>query len=538
MVAQSLDERQSLDPDSRFSEALRPLVEAALKHSVREEPQFWAQTISPILGSAIRAAVASALRDMVQTINQLLESSLSLRSWRWRVEAWRTGKPFAEVVLLHTLVYRVEQVLLVDRNSGLLLAAASAPGISTENSDLISAMLTAIQEFVHDSFRLAQGDSIRQIQTGEFSLWVEPGPSAALAAAVRGNAPIEFHQVLREAVDLIHEDLGTELRDFQGDSTAIEQRGRAILEGCLQSRFQKPRPRSYWRVWACAATVASALLVWGGLKMRDARRWNRALEDLLATPGITVTGSTREHGKRILQGLRDPFAARAENILARNGISQRDVALHLEPIISLEPTLLTRRIRAAIDAPDSVTVSLDRGALTLGGAASHEWIVSALSAAQKVALIGIGEVRMEGIEDRDLEALRSEIEALKILFPLGSSAIAPDQARLIHGVIPKLRQWIDGTNEIRRVPKVMVVGHADRTGAEAANAALSNQRAHRVTELLLAAGIPSQPLTALAAGPDESSQGNAEAVPPDPAMRRNVVFRLSSKPCATGTERH
>jgi OOP family OmpA-OmpF porin len=110
MAAQSREERQSSGPDGRFADALRPLVETALKRSVRDEPQFWAQTIAPILGSAVRAAVASALRDMAQTINQLLENSLSARSWRWRVEAWRTGRPFAQVVLLRTLVYKVEQV--------------------------------------------------------------------------------------------------------------------------------------------------------------------------------------------------------------------------------------------------------------------------------------------------------------------------------------------------------------------------------------------------------------------------------------------
>jgi outer membrane protein OmpA-like peptidoglycan-associated protein len=538
MVVQSREERQPLGPDSRFAEALRPLVDSALQRSAREEPRLWVQIISPILGPAIRLAVAAALRDLVQTLNRLLENSLSLRSWRWRVEAWRTGKPFAQVVLLRTLVYRVEQVLLVDRNSGLLLAAAAAPGISTKNSDLVSAMLTAIQEFVHDSFQLKHGDSIRQIHTGEFSLWVEPGPLAALAAAVRGNAPVEFHQVLRAAVDLIHEELGIELRDFQGDSTPIEQGSRPILEGCLQSRFQEPRTRSYWRVWVCAAAVGLALLTWSGLKIRDALRWSRALAALEATPGITITESTREHGKRVLQGLRDPFAPTAESVLAKNGISEGDVSLRLQPIISLDPRLLVRRVRAAIDAPDSVTASLDQGILTLGGAASHEWIVSAVSAAPKLALTGIGEVRTDAIEDRDLEALRSEIETVVIPFPLGSSTLGPNQARMIGGVVPKLRQWIDGTVEIRRVPKVMVVGHADPAATEAANAALSNQRAHSVTEALLAAGVPSQPLTALAGGTYDSSEDNAGTVPPDFAMRRNVVFRLSSRPCAVGREGH
>jgi OOP family OmpA-OmpF porin len=456
---------------------------------------------------------------MVQTINQLLENSLSVRSWRWRVEAWHTGQPFAEVVLLRTLVYRVEQVLLVDRNSGLLLASVSAPGISTKDSDLVSAMLTAIQEFVHDSFHLEQDDSIRQIHTGEFSLWVETGPFGALAAAVRGNAPIEFRQVLRAAVDLIHEEMATELRDFRGDSAAFEQRSRPILEGCLQPRFQEPERRSFWRVWVCAAAVGAALAAWAGLKIHDVGQWNAALAALRSTPGITITDSTREHGKHVLHGLRDPFAVPAESVLTNNGISQSDVLLRLQPFISLDPRLLIRRARAAIDAPDSVSVSLDRGVLRLGGAASHEWMISARNSGQKLALAGIDEIRTDGVEDRDLEVLRSEIEAVSIPFHIGSSLIGADQARLIDGVIPKLRQWIAGAFAIGRVPEVKVAGHADRRGAETANAALSDRRARHVMELLVAAGIPSESLTTL--GSDQYDD-------------RNVVFRLSSGPDAGG----
>src|SRR5215469_234391 len=142
MAAQSREPQHPVDsPDSRLAEALGPSLGAALKRSVRDEPRTWAEAVFPILAPAIRMAVTSALRDMVQTLNQLLENSLSVHRWRWRVEGWRTGKPLAEVVLLRTLIFRVERVLLVDRNSGLLLASASASGVSAEDEDLVSGML-------------------------------------------------------------------------------------------------------------------------------------------------------------------------------------------------------------------------------------------------------------------------------------------------------------------------------------------------------------------------------------------------------------
>ena len=109
--------------------------------AVRDEPRIWAEALLPALLPAVRIAVSSALRGMVDTLNQVLEQSLSLRSWKWRVEAWRTGKTFAEVVLLRTLVYRVEQLLLV-RPAGRITAGLGggvrnrAPGQPTDFGDV------------------------------------------------------------------------------------------------------------------------------------------------------------------------------------------------------------------------------------------------------------------------------------------------------------------------------------------------------------------------------------------------------------------
>ncbi|NJM53355.1 MAG: hypothetical protein HC846_08145 [Blastocatellia bacterium] len=55
---------------------------------------------------------------MVQSLNQSLEHSISPKGLRWRIEAWQTGKSFAEVVMLNSLIYRVEEVFLIHRETG------------------------------------------------------------------------------------------------------------------------------------------------------------------------------------------------------------------------------------------------------------------------------------------------------------------------------------------------------------------------------------------------------------------------------------
>ncbi|MEO8349653.1 MAG: OmpA family protein, partial [Acidobacteriota bacterium] len=181
--------------DDDFSRALQPTVEKAIVTSVRRDPQVLVDALFPVMGPAIRKAIASALASMVESFSETLEHSFSVQGVKWRMEAWRTGKPLAEVILLRTVVYRVEQVFLIHRESGLLLQHVSATAAGVQDADMVSGMLTAIRDFVHDSFGGKEGDSLDTFQVGERSVWIEQGPHATLAAVVRGSAPRELRTV-------------------------------------------------------------------------------------------------------------------------------------------------------------------------------------------------------------------------------------------------------------------------------------------------------------------------------------------------------
>ncbi len=56
------------------------------------------------------------------------------------------------MVLKHTMHFRVEHIFLIHRKTGLLLAHSAAPEASAQDPQLVSSMLSAIQDFVRDSF--------------------------------------------------------------------------------------------------------------------------------------------------------------------------------------------------------------------------------------------------------------------------------------------------------------------------------------------------------------------------------------------------
>ena len=516
------DIRSQHTPDGRLAEALRPAVAAALLTTVRDEPRLWAEVLFPVLLPAVRIAVSSALRNMVHTLNQVLAQGLSLRSWKWRVEAWRTGKTFAEVVLLRTLVFRVEQLLLVDRRAGLLLASVAAPEIIVRDQQQICAMLTALQDFVSDSFAVNAADGIRELHIDDFTLLVEVGPKAALAAAVRGTPPAEVRETLRAAIDLIHQEFAAELQDFRDDAGPFD-RATTILDGCLQAQYRDPEAPSYTRVWVFAAVILVALFAWIWSGFADAKRWVRAVTALRGAQGIVITRSDRGNGRYVVEGLRDPLAGRPETLLENSGIDLRRVTMRFEPYLSLDPELVARRARMVLDAPATILISHGQGVLKLRGDAAHSWILQAMAAGPKLAFLGIRTVEAGDVRDQDMELLRAEIESGGVLFDVDSSQFIAEQLRAGKTLAAKSRQWVDLASGIGRAPRLMVFGYADPTGTEERNEILSRRRAERLKELLEAAGIA----PGLLLVGDHKPSTDAPAVL---SLQRRAVIRLSLQP--------
>lgn len=162
--------------DPQLARALAPSVEEAITSSVHRDPQPLADALFPVMGPAIRKAIEHLLASMMESFNRSVEQSVSWRALQWRVTAWRTGKPFAEIVLLNTLQYRVEQVFLIHAETGLMLQHVSATLGEGQDADQVSAMLTAIRDFVRDSFKVGGSESLDAFRVGDLAITVEQGP--------------------------------------------------------------------------------------------------------------------------------------------------------------------------------------------------------------------------------------------------------------------------------------------------------------------------------------------------------------------------
>jgi len=355
--------------DPQLSRALAPLIEDSITSSVRKDPQPLADALFPVMGPAIRRAIGHTLAAMMDSFSRSIEERLSWRALQWRWTAWKTGRPFAEIVLLHSLQYRVEQVFLIHAETGLLLQHVEREHGTGQDPDQVSAMLTAIQDFVRDSFRVGTAESLDALRVGDLTVFVERGPYAVVAGVVRGTAPPTIRQIFEDAVEAMHRQLGPELRLFRGDAAPFEK-ARGILEACLVAQFREsPGPRSYRRWLIAAAIVLLAAGGWLLLSVRERQRWNAYVERLGAEPGIVVLSTGRHDGRFFVAGLRDPLAADPLALVPSFALRPDRVESRWEPYQALQVPFITSRAMDLLRPPHGVTLSYRDGLLTASGEA-------------------------------------------------------------------------------------------------------------------------------------------------------------------------
>lgn len=352
-VSQVLPEavrRRSDDTDGELSEALAPTIEKTLHLSVERDPQPIVDAIFPVIGPAIRKAVSEALSSLMANVNRTLEHGFSLKGLRWRWEAWRTGRSFAEVVLRHTLLYRVEQMFLIDRETGLPLQRVAADKIDqqAEDSALVSGMLTAIQDFVHDSFDLDDEETLQDFTVGNLSVWIDHGPHAALAAVIRGNPDPRLREVMHQITERIHRQFRRELAEFDGDAAAFDDT-RPILERGLLAQYEEPSSTPTPMLWVLIVLVVGLLGWWGYETWQAHQRWQSYVTQLEEEPGLVINRTSTESGQWVVRGLRDPIATHPDSLLAASPVPPEDVRGVWDTYQSLDPAMVARRGQARIE---------------------------------------------------------------------------------------------------------------------------------------------------------------------------------------------
>jgi OOP family OmpA-OmpF porin len=382
-------------------------------------------------------------------------------------------------------------------------------------------MLTAIQDFVRDSFEKAHSESLQSLRMdGDHGIWIEHGPEAVLAVAIRGIAPESLRARFRSLLEQVHARFSDQWRSFAGD-TSVFALVQPELEQELVCELREPERRRSKRLWVACGLALALGLAWMALGVRERWRRDALTEALRAEPGLVLLAAESRDGTFWIEGLRDPGARDPHALIVASGLSVRE---RWTPFYALDADSVLRRARTILEPPDSVTLAYRAGTLTLAGRAPQRWIRAALDSAPGIA--GVERVEAAGLQDPErmaLADLEAALEQTGVYFEAGSAVLSEAQSGALADAAQRIREIQSLAAGAGLRVWIRVVGHADPTGSREFNRELSLARALAVQRALVERGASALDLSAIGQLPDVGSPK------PDTSLHtlRNVQFRVA-----------
>ncbi|MGV7928124.1 MAG: hypothetical protein AB2L13_04310 [Spirochaetota bacterium] len=402
--------------------------------------------IYPIMGALIAKKMSEALRSLAQYIDKRLEAATSLRLWRYRARSRISGVPVGELILRDTLPFIVEELFIIEKKSGILLAHHSRKAEGDVDRDLVSGMLTAIRDFIKTSFRKKHDEEVNEISYGDARIMIRAEPYFFAAFVVSGTPDMEFNLEMNRFTLELHRGNRSLVRAFKGDMDSLEP-----LRGPV-----------------------------------------RGFVERFSTLPATETGETAPFARLKVAGA----------ILALIFLYLVGAALYHVWNDSRIETALNERLGRTMPAHlYDVSLDVNRGAVTATGVASSEDVVRGLGETlasapgvkgvdNRVLVVDIERINRFREEMGDirrrmdavlLAQTREELEKIVIRFPINVAVIGKEQDFLVKRIHEIIRH--------HPAVHVDVVAFADNTGSFQINKSLAERRMAAVRGGLIARGM-------------------------------------------------
>jgi hypothetical protein len=222
----SLKEKVDEDPH-HFGEIIAPVISPAITNQIRNARSEMVAALYPIIGQTITKAISEAMQDLRRRVDANLKHSMDLRQRLTHLRGRLKGVSEADLILRDSLGYKITQVFLIHRETGLLLKQVPSAD-EIEDMDIFSAMLTAIRDFARDTFGSKEED-LEEIQYGDSHILLKNGTYAYVAVVVEGVQPPGYSVLIQNVIHEINVKYENELRLFSGEMNRLPDFERDLL---------------------------------------------------------------------------------------------------------------------------------------------------------------------------------------------------------------------------------------------------------------------------------------------------------------------
>ncbi|GAB4538028.1 MAG: hypothetical protein Fur002_00820 [Anaerolineales bacterium] len=210
------------DSRDEMAEAIGPLMGEAIRVQIRDSRKDMVEALYPVIGETVQKSVAESVREFQRNIDAQLKKTFGPEGILRAAFARLRGVSPAQLAMRDALPFSIKEIFLIQRETGLLLAHSHPGSSDIVDSDIISGMLTAIRDFVKDSFGQGKEDKeLDEIQYGDQRVIIQSGRAAYLAVVITGVEPEGFRARLHNFISDLHVKHESALKKYSGDSSSL-----------------------------------------------------------------------------------------------------------------------------------------------------------------------------------------------------------------------------------------------------------------------------------------------------------------------------
>ncbi|NEQ72562.1 MAG: OmpA family protein [Okeania sp. SIO2C9] len=499
--------REQIRIDRRqISQALAPEMGRAIKDQITLEQNSIVDALYPVMGSTISKYMTQEIRE----INDKISDAFSLRGIRRKIQANFQGVSDAELIISEVMIFTVQAVFLIHKESGLVISEVQHSGRNRLESEMLAGMLTAIQSFVNDCIAQSGDTSeLNEIEYGNSKIILEVAGYCYLAVVVKGQTNKSFIKELRQVLSNIVIDHGKYIKNFAGDSDTIPPSIQLLLNSLMDienvqenRQLKKSKPPTALFI-VCGLTLSLIFIPWGiyqyysrlyrGIEARTREAWSNIPELAIYRIGakvkrgsLIITGqlpnkNLRNKAAKIAKKQANPYNLEVNNQITTVGRP------HYASEISDEVDRITR----VLNQMEGVSISTEygKGRVTVKGTvmdmADSQIIISKIEQVPGVKSV---------ISTTKLSPLKLKT---RIYFDLGSAQLHPVYIDTMAQIQEFLTQYPQ--------KHLRIIGHTDRTGNPKINEQLALERSYTVRDALVKQGVDARRLEVT--GQTNSPQG-------------------------------
>jgi len=182
---------------TNFPDLFGAAMAKTIKQQIRDSQDEMIDALYPIIGRLIRRFVAKELERLTERIDHNINETFSWKGWVKRFRRWFQGESFQDQMMRDMVEAEVEEVFIVDKESGLLAGAWSRE--ERADQDMVAGMLTAIKSFVESAFEQGAQD-LETIEYETYKIILHNFQTYYVAVIVSGVVSSAYKTRLRDFV--------------------------------------------------------------------------------------------------------------------------------------------------------------------------------------------------------------------------------------------------------------------------------------------------------------------------------------------------